>query len=201
MEPSRSSPQSLEKTPHVHQWTSDDSVKPLCVFLIMITEVNLSASSSASFSVHSWVQRIFFPTRSTKTNLANPTRGKDSTRACGRLRTTPEWSSPATRSVGASSHQREGSFKEKPFTINILLSAFLIKRRVVCSQAIQQQSSAEMEEGGNAADGSSEGEEGDSVEEEDDKEKLKGDKTGSKRKKTASSKVPSFRQRSSAVPQ
>lgn len=53
-----------------------------------------------------------------------------------------------------------------------------------------------MEEGGNAADGSSEGEEGDSVEEEDDKEKLKGDKTGSKRKKTASSKVASCRQRS-----
>uniref|UniRef100_A0A3Q2W3Y1 HDGF like 3 n=1 Tax=Haplochromis burtoni TaxID=8153 RepID=A0A3Q2W3Y1_HAPBU len=46
-------------------------------------------------------------------------------------------------------------------------------------------------EGGNAADGSSEGEEGDSVEEEDDKEKLKGDKTGSKRKKTASSKKSS----------
>ncbi|CAI5646459.1 unnamed protein product [Oreochromis niloticus] len=58
-------------------------------------------------------------------------------------------------------------------------------------QAIQQQSSSEMEEGGNAADGSSEGEEGDSVEEEDDKEKLKGDKTGSKRKKTASSKKSS----------
>ncbi|XP_042371977.1 hepatoma-derived growth factor-related protein 3-like, partial [Plectropomus leopardus] len=56
-------------------------------------------------------------------------------------------------------------------------------------QAIQQQSSSETEEGGNAADGSSEGEEGDSVEEEDDKEKLKGDKTGSKRKKTAASKV------------
>lgn len=91
--------------------------------------------------------------------------------------------------------------KEKPFTINILLSAFLIKRGVVCSQGIQQQSSSEMEEGGNAADGSSEGEEGDSVEEEDDKEKLKGDKAGSKRKKTASSKVPSCRQRSSAVPQ
>uniref|UniRef100_A0A667WIG6 HDGF like 3 n=1 Tax=Myripristis murdjan TaxID=586833 RepID=A0A667WIG6_9TELE len=53
----------------------------------------------------------------------------------------------------------------------------------------QQQSSSETEEGGNAADGSSEGEEGDSVEEEDDKEKLKGDKTGSKRKKTKSSKL------------
>ncbi|XP_049418037.1 hepatoma-derived growth factor-related protein 3 isoform X1 [Epinephelus fuscoguttatus] len=58
-------------------------------------------------------------------------------------------------------------------------------------QAIQQQSSSETEEGGNAADGSSEGEEGDSVEEEDDKEKLKGDKTGSKRKKTATSKQKS----------
>lgn len=78
--------------------------------------------------------------------------------------------------------------------INIFLSAFLIKRGVVCLQAIQQQSLSEMEEGGNAADGSSEGEEGDSVEEEDDKEKLKGDKTGSKRKKTASSKVASCRQ-------
>uniref|UniRef100_A0A3P8S036 HDGF like 3 n=1 Tax=Amphiprion percula TaxID=161767 RepID=A0A3P8S036_AMPPE len=59
-------------------------------------------------------------------------------------------------------------------------------------QAIQQQSSSETEEGGNTADGSSEGEEGDSVEEEDDKEKLKGDKTGSKRKKTATSKVLYF---------
>ncbi|XP_044207312.1 hepatoma-derived growth factor-related protein 3-like isoform X3 [Thunnus albacares] len=58
-------------------------------------------------------------------------------------------------------------------------------------QAIQQQSSSETEEGGNAADGSSEGEEGDSVEEEEDKEKLKGDKTGSKRKKTATSKKSS----------
>ncbi|XP_054465734.1 hepatoma-derived growth factor-related protein 3-like isoform X3 [Anoplopoma fimbria] len=58
-------------------------------------------------------------------------------------------------------------------------------------QAIQQQCSSETEEGGNAADGSSEGEEGDSVEEEDDKEKLKGDKTGSKRKKTATSKQKS----------
>ncbi|XP_068432426.1 hepatoma-derived growth factor-related protein 3 isoform X1 [Clinocottus analis] len=73
-------------------------------------------------------------------------------------------------------------------------------------QAIQQQCSSETEEGGNAADGSSEGEEGeegDSVEEKDDKEKLKGDKTGdkagdkpgdktgSKRKKTATSKQKS----------
>lgn len=57
------------------------------------------------------------------------------------------------------------------------------------TQAIQQQSSSETEEGGNTADGSSEG---DSVEEEDDKEKLKGDKTGSKRKKTATSKVLYF---------
>ncbi|KAI4830654.1 hypothetical protein KUCAC02_002270 [Chaenocephalus aceratus] len=53
-------------------------------------------------------------------------------------------------------------------------------------QAIQQQCS---EEGGDAADGSSEGEEGDSLEEEDDKDKLKGDQTGSKRKKTATFKV------------
>lgn len=56
-------------------------------------------------------------------------------------------------------------------------------------QSVQQQSSSETEEGGNAADGSSEGEEGDSAGEEDEKEKLKEDKTGSKRKKTASSKV------------
>ncbi|KAI1904146.1 hypothetical protein AGOR_G00002680 [Albula goreensis] len=49
-------------------------------------------------------------------------------------------------------------------------------------QAIQQQSSSETEgEGGNTADGSSEGEEGESIE-------AKGDKAGSKRKKTASSK-------------
>lgn len=54
-----------------------------------------------------------------------------------------------------------------------------------------QQSSSETEDGGNAADGSSEGEEGDSVEEEEDKDKQKEDKTGSKRKKTASSKKSS----------
>jgi len=60
------------------------------------------------------------------------------------------------------------------------------------TQAIQQQCSSETEEGGNAEDGSSEGEEGDFVEEEDDKATLKGDKTGSKRKKTATSKVPHF---------
>nr|XP_033964606.1 hepatoma-derived growth factor-related protein 3 isoform X2 [Pseudochaenichthys georgianus] len=41
------------------------------------------------------------------------------------------------------------------------------------------------EEGGDVADGSSEG---DSLEEEDDKDKLKGDQTGSKRKKTATFK-------------
>ncbi|KAK1891091.1 Hepatoma-derived growth factor-related protein 3 [Dissostichus eleginoides] len=56
---------------------------------------------------------------------------------------------------------------------------------VALAKAIQQQCS---EEGGNVADGSSEGEEGDSLEEEDDKDKLKGDKTGSKRKKTATFK-------------
>ncbi|XP_035033442.1 hepatoma-derived growth factor-related protein 3 isoform X2 [Hippoglossus stenolepis] len=65
-------------------------------------------------------------------------------------------------------------------------------------QAIQQQSSSETEEGGNTADGSSEGEEGDSVEEEDDKKKLKGDKTGSKRKKTATSKSSKLSRISSA---
>ncbi|CAL8350643.1 unnamed protein product [Merluccius merluccius] len=55
-----------------------------------------------------------------------------------------------------------------------------------------QQSSSEMEEGVNAVDGSSEGEEGDSVEEDDDKEKLKcADKAGSKRKKAAGSKKSS----------
>ncbi|KAM6949983.1 hepatoma-derived growth factor-related protein 3 isoform 1-T1 [Lycodopsis pacificus] len=58
-------------------------------------------------------------------------------------------------------------------------------------QAIQQQSLSETEDGGNAAHGSSEGEEGDSVEDEDNKEKLKGGKTGSKRKKTATSKQKS----------
>ncbi|XP_075933804.1 hepatoma-derived growth factor-related protein 3 isoform X2 [Anarhichas minor] len=67
-------------------------------------------------------------------------------------------------------------------------------------QAIQQQSSLETEEGGNAAaDGSSEGEEGDSVEDEDNKEKLKGGKTGSKRKKTATSKKSSKLSRISSV--
>ncbi|KAI1889701.1 hypothetical protein AGOR_G00165660 [Albula goreensis] len=65
-------------------------------------------------------------------------------------------------------------------------------------QAIQQQSSSETEgEGGNAADGSSEGEEADSIEE-DDKGKQKGDKAGSKRKKTASSKKSSKLSRKSS---
>lgn len=50
--------------------------------------------------VHSWAQRIFCPTRSIKTNLESPTRGKASTRACGRLRITLESSSQAIRSVG-----------------------------------------------------------------------------------------------------
>lgn len=54
---------------------------------------------------------------------------------------------------------------------------------------VQQQSSSETEgEGGNAADGSSEG---DSVGEEEEG-KMKSDKVGSKRKKNASSKVPHF---------
>ncbi|KAM8894556.1 hepatoma-derived growth factor-related protein 3 isoform 3-T3 [Spinachia spinachia] len=66
-------------------------------------------------------------------------------------------------------------------------------------QAIQQQSSSEVEEGGNAADGSSEGEEGDSVEDEEDQGKLKGDETGSKRKKTATSKKSSKLSRISSV--
>ncbi|XP_072237156.1 hepatoma-derived growth factor-related protein 3 isoform X2 [Leuresthes tenuis] len=55
-------------------------------------------------------------------------------------------------------------------------------------QVIQQQSSSETEEGGNTADGSSEGEEGNSVEEEENKEKQREDKIGSKRKKSATSK-------------
>ncbi|XP_061102558.1 hepatoma-derived growth factor-related protein 3-like [Conger conger] len=64
-------------------------------------------------------------------------------------------------------------------------------------QAIQQQSSSETEgEGGNAADGSSEGEEGDSIEE-DDKGKQKGDKAGSKRKKAASNKSSKLSRKSS----
>uniref|UniRef100_A0A673Z381 HDGF like 3 n=1 Tax=Salmo trutta TaxID=8032 RepID=A0A673Z381_SALTR len=60
-------------------------------------------------------------------------------------------------------------------------------------QAIQQQSfSKTAGEGGDVADGSSEGEERDSIEEvEDDKGKLKEDRAGSKRKKTASSKKSS----------
>uniref|UniRef100_A0A8C6V1H3 HDGF like 3 n=1 Tax=Neogobius melanostomus TaxID=47308 RepID=A0A8C6V1H3_9GOBI len=55
----------------------------------------------------------------------------------------------------------------------------------------QVMQSSEPEDGGNAADGSSEGEDGDSVEEEEeeDSEKIKSDKSGSKRKKTGSSKV------------
>lgn len=63
---------------------------------------------------------------------------------------------------------------------------------VLCSQAIQQQSfSKPAGEGGDVADGSSEGEERDSIEEvEDDKGKLKEDSAGFKRKRTASSKVP-----------
>lgn len=59
------------------------------------------------------------------------------------------------------------------------------------------QSSSEPEDGGNAADGSSEGEEGDSVEEEEDTEKIKSDKSGSKRKKTGSSKKSSKQSRRS----
>lgn len=59
------------------------------------------------------------------------------------------------------------------------------------------QSSSEPEDGGNAADGSSEGEEGDSVEEEEDTEKIKSDKSGSKRKKTSSSKKSSKQSRRS----
>lgn len=59
------------------------------------------------------------------------------------------------------------------------------------------QSSSEPEDGGNAADGSSEGEEGDSVEEEEDSEKIKSDKSGSKRKKTGSSKKSSKQSRRS----
>ncbi|XP_046898048.1 hepatoma-derived growth factor-related protein 3 isoform X2 [Hypomesus transpacificus] len=56
-------------------------------------------------------------------------------------------------------------------------------------QATHQQSSSETEgEGGNVADGSSEGEEGDSIGEENDQGKEKGDKAASKRKNTTSSK-------------
>lgn len=63
---------------------------------------------------------------------------------------------------------------------------------------VMQQSSPEAEDGGHAADGSSEGEEGDSVEEEEDKDKIKADKTASKRKKTASSKKSSKQTRISS---
>lgn len=65
------------------------------VIVVVIVNVCLPVSL-----VHSWAQRIFCPTRSIKTNLANPIRGKASTRACGRSRTTLESSSQATRSVG-----------------------------------------------------------------------------------------------------
>ncbi|XP_018620499.1 hepatoma-derived growth factor-related protein 3 [Scleropages formosus] len=65
-------------------------------------------------------------------------------------------------------------------------------------QAIQPQSSSETEgEGGNTADGSSEGEEGDSVEE-DGQGKQKEDRAGAKRKKTASSKKSSKLSRKSS---
>uniref|UniRef100_A0A3B3Q4S5 HDGF like 3 n=1 Tax=Paramormyrops kingsleyae TaxID=1676925 RepID=A0A3B3Q4S5_9TELE len=65
-------------------------------------------------------------------------------------------------------------------------------------QAMQPQSSSETEgEGGNAADGSSEGEEGDSVEE-DGQGKQKGDRAGAKRKKAASSKKSSKLSRKSS---
>lgn len=60
---------------------------------------------------------------------------------------------------------------------------------VLCTQAINQKSSSETDEGQNTADGSSDGEEGHSVEEEEEKDKLKGDKTGCKQKKVATSKV------------
>ncbi|XP_005989672.1 hepatoma-derived growth factor-related protein 3 [Latimeria chalumnae] len=54
-------------------------------------------------------------------------------------------------------------------------------------QTIQQQSSSETEgEGGNTADGSSEGEEGDGIE--DGKSKRKNEKAGAKRKKSSTSK-------------
>lgn len=59
------------------------------------------------------------------------------------------------------------------------------------------QSSSEPEDGGNAADGSSEGDEGDSVEEDEDSDKIKSDKSGSKRKKTGSSKKSSKQSRRS----
>lgn len=50
------------------------------------------------------------------------------------------------------------------------------------------QSSSEPEDGGNTADGSSDGDEGDSVEEEDNSEKIQPDVSGSKRKRTGSHK-------------
>lgn len=59
------------------------------------------------------------------------------------------------------------------------------------------QNSSEPEDGGNTADGSSEGEEGDSVEEEEDSDKIKSDKSSSKRKKTGSSKKSSKQSRRS----
>lgn len=61
----------------------------------------LEVSVCFSSSVHSWVQRIFCPIKSIKTNLVNRTRGKVSTKASGRSRTTPESSSPVIGSVGS----------------------------------------------------------------------------------------------------
>ncbi|XP_024138514.1 hepatoma-derived growth factor-related protein 3 [Oryzias melastigma] len=58
-------------------------------------------------------------------------------------------------------------------------------------QDIQQQSSSETEEAGNAADGSSEGEEDNSVEDEDNL--LEEEKTGSKQKKTSKKSLKLFR--------
>ena len=59
----------------------------------------------------------------------------------------------------------------------------------MCTQAINQKSSAETNKGRKAVDGRSDGEEGYSIEEEENKDKLKGVKTGCKQKKVAMSKV------------
>lgn len=78
-----------------------------------------------------------------------------------------------------------------PLCVDKVVLYSILFYSILCSQAIQQQSfSKTAGEGGDVADGSSEGEERDSIEEvEDDKGKLKEDRAGSKRKKTASSKV------------
>lgn len=128
--------------------------------------------------VLSWALKTCCPTRNIKTNLASQTREKGLMKACGKLKTTLVSNSLVTRWVGVFDELKR-----------VWGSHDLIRPSVPILQVVQQQSSSETEgEGGNAADGSSEG---DSASEEEEG-KMKSDKVGSKRKKTASSKVPHF---------